>query len=85
MKQDIYFNVHVSQYFNVAFYNYDEITRIATANVLLCPLVTWDRDTTDLLTSHDEEHLLLRGKGHGWWEVVVQEKPDTDKWNNSQE
>lgn len=86
MKKNIYFNTVVSQYFNVHFNNTGDRTNLIASTVLSCPIVSWDIDTRKTLASLEDQEITLLGKGSGQWEIfidqVVQNKPDTDKWNN---
>ena len=86
MKTDIYFNVHVSNYFNVPFSNKGKTATIKAENIINCPIVGWDIDTKKMLDQFKDEKLSLTGKGDGMWDLVVlekQHKPDTAKWNGS--
>jgi hypothetical protein len=89
IKKDIYFNVMVSQYFDVPFNNPGEKINLIAYTVLFCPIVTWDIDTKKTLSELGNQEISLLGKGSGNWEIyadqVVQNKPDTAKWNNTQE
>lgn len=84
MQNTIYFNVHVSNYFNVPFSNKGKTTVIKAENIINCPIVGWDIDTKKMLDQVKEDKLSLTGKGDGVWEVFVtekQHKPNTEKWN----
>lgn len=89
MKNEIYFNVHVSQYFNVPFSNKGETVLVKADYVLNCPIVSWDIDTIKMLTSYGTWMIILAGQGDGVWlvepepeDAPKQSKPDTEKWNN---
>lgn len=87
MKTDIYFNVHVSAYFNVPFYNTDTAILIPSDNILNCPIVSWDIGTRKMLEALEGSDLNLKGIGDGVWIIEgdkPQNKPDTEKWNKAE-
>jgi len=63
----IYFNVHVSNYFNVDFNNTDKEATINASDVLNCSIVSWDIDTKKSLSSIGNNPITLKGEGSGWW------------------
>ncbi len=88
INRNIYFNTVVSQYFNVPFNNGGETVHLKANYILYCSVVTWDIDTRNLLSELGEQEISLLGKGTGDWEIFtdqLQDKPDTEKWNTSQD
>lgn len=88
IKKSIYFNVTVSHYFSVPFFNKSERAELRADNILKCSVVSWDKETKAILIELGEQEISLLGTGAGYWEIYidqVQDKPDTEKWNNPQE
>ncbi len=88
-KKNIYFNTLVSRYFDVPFNNAGEKIELLASTILNCSVVSWDIDTKKLLEELGDQEISLLGKGTGDWEIytdqIVQNKPDTEKWNNPQD
>jgi len=89
IKNNIYFNVVVSQYFCVPFNNQGENIDLIASTVLNCSVVSWDIDTRKILSELADQEISLLGRGTGEWEIfadqVVQHAPDTSKWNETED
>lgn len=84
MKNDIYFNVHVSSFFSAPFNNKDRKIILDAYTILNCPIVSWDIDTKKMLDDLVGQELTLIGQGNGLWviqNIPTQDKPDTESWN----
>lgn len=67
----IYFNSQVSDYFSIPFSNKDYNIMLPAAEILNCPVASWDNDTLKELKRYKEDQeLALKGLGVGEWEIL---------------
>jgi hypothetical protein len=76
MAQKIYFNVHVSNYFNVDFNNKGKEATLNSKDILNCSIVSWDIDIKKVLEKMGDKKIKLTGAGSGWWEFSTENESD---------